>query len=54
MRQINNHMKEVMGIKKQSKPSPNPLKWNWVAIITWSVILTVVALLVNLIINIIF
>jgi hypothetical protein len=54
MRQINDHMKEVMGIKKQPKPSLNPKNWNWVAIITWSVILTVVALLVNLIINIIF
>ncbi len=40
MRQINDHMKEVIGIpNKQPKPSPNPKKWNWVAIGTWSVII---------------
>jgi gentisate 1,2-dioxygenase len=39
MRQINDHMKQVMGIQdKQPKPSFNPLKWNWTAIITWTVI----------------
>jgi len=54
MRHINNHMKEVMGIKEQPKPSPNPKNWNWTAIITWSVILTIVALLVNQTINLIF
>jgi hypothetical protein len=32
-------MKDVMGVKpQQPKSSPNPLKWNWTAIITWAVI----------------
>ena len=44
MRQINDHMKDVIGIEpvqkpQQPKPSSNPLKWNWVAIGTWSVII---------------
>lgn len=43
MRQINDHMKDVVGIKpkkpEQPKSSPNPLKWNWLAIGTWSVII---------------
>jgi len=40
MRQINDHMKEVVGItNKQPKPSPNPKNWNWVAIGTWSVLI---------------
>jgi len=39
MRQINDHMKQVIGIPtKQPKPSPNPNNWNWTAIITWTVI----------------
>lgn len=55
MRQINDHMKDVIGTKttpspnkvpfegvkpkpKQPKPSFNPLKWNWTAIVTWTVI----------------
>ena len=43
MRQIKDHMKDVVGIepstpKQQPKPSSNPLKWNWTAIITWTVI----------------
>ena len=42
MRQINNHMKDVMGIKpkppKKPKTSFNPFKWNWTAIITWTAI----------------
>jgi hypothetical protein len=38
MRHINDHMKEVMGIKEQPKPSANPKNWNWSAIITWSII----------------
>ena len=49
MRQINDHMKDVIGIEpvqkpQQPKPSSNPLKWNWVAIGTWSVI---ILLLIN-------
>ena len=43
MRQINDHMKDVIGIEpkkpQQPKPSFNPLKWNWIAIGTWSVII---------------
>lgn len=43
MRQINDHMKDVIGSKptkpQQPKPSFNPLKWNWTAIGTWSVII---------------
>jgi hypothetical protein len=36
-------MKDVVGIEpvqkpQQPQPSPNPLKWNWTAIITWAVI----------------
>ncbi len=42
MRQINDHMKDIVGIKsekpQQPKSSPNPLKWNWTAIIAWAVI----------------
>jgi hypothetical protein len=38
MREINDHMKQVMGIPKQPKPSFNPKNWNWIAIITWTVI----------------
>lgn len=42
MREVNNHIKEVIGVKEtkiqQPKPSFNPLKWNWTAIITWTVI----------------
>lgn len=40
MRQINDHMKDVIGLEpkktQQPKPSFNPLKWNWTAIITWT------------------
>lgn len=54
MRQINNHMKEVMGIKEQPKPSPNPKNWNWTSIITWSIIGTIAVSLANLIYNLIF
>jgi hypothetical protein len=44
MRQINDHIKDVIGTEpvqkpQQPKPSPNPKKWNWVAIGTWSVII---------------
>ena len=43
MRQINDHMKQVMGIPdKQPKPSFNPKNWNWTAIIVWTAI-TIIA-----------
>jgi hypothetical protein len=38
MREINDHMKQVMGIPKQPKPSFNPKNWNWTAIIIWLLI----------------
>ena len=38
MREINDHMKQVIGMQKQPKPSFNPLKWNWTFIVTWSVL----------------
>jgi hypothetical protein len=54
MRQLNNHIKEVMGIKEQPKPSVNPKNWNWTAIIAWSVMVTVAASLATLLINLVF
>jgi hypothetical protein len=39
---------------QQPKPSTNPKNWNWTAIITWSIILTVATSLINLIYNLIF
>jgi hypothetical protein len=42
MREINDHMKQVMGISKHPKPSFNPKNWNWTAIITWTAI-TIIA-----------
>ena len=54
MRQLNNHIKEVMGIKEQPKPTANPKNWNWTAIITWSIMLTIAASLVKLTYNLIF
>lgn len=54
MRQLNNHIKEVMGIKEQPKPFANPKNWNWTAIIAWSVMGTVAASLATLLINLIF
>lgn len=53
MRQINNHMKQVMGIKEQPKPSPNPKNWNWTAIIAWAVIGTVAYSIFNFLFNLI-
>ena len=54
MRQINEHMKEVMGIPdKQSKPSFNPLNWNWTAIIVWTAITIIAYNIFNLLINLI-
>lgn len=57
MREVNNHIKEIIGVKEtkpqQPKPSFNPLKWNWTAIITWSAIgfitYTIFKFLINLI-----
>jgi hypothetical protein len=54
MRQINDHMKQVMGIQKQPKPSFNPLKWNWTFIITWSVLGFVAYNIFKFLINLIF
>jgi hypothetical protein len=42
MREVNDHIKEVVGVKEikpqQPKTSFNPLNWNWTAIIAWTVI----------------
>ena len=38
MAQINDHMKQVMGIEQQPKLSGNPKNWNWTAIITWAIL----------------
>ena len=54
MRELNNHIKEVIGVKEQPKSSPNPKNWNWVAIITWSVIFTIAYHLMKIIYNLIF
>ena len=53
MRQINNHIKEVMGIKEQPKPSPNPKNWNWTAIIAWTVIGIITYNIFNFLFNLI-
>jgi hypothetical protein len=52
MRQINDHLKSIIKLNeiekqipkqpKQPKPSFNPFKWNWIAIITWSIISVIV------------
>jgi len=55
MREINDHMKQVMGIQdKQPKPSFNPLKWNWAAIITWSVMAVIAYNIFKAMYNLIF
>jgi hypothetical protein len=54
MRELNNHIKEVIGIKEQPKPSPNPKNWNWVAIITWGAIFTIAYHLMRITYNLIF
>jgi hypothetical protein len=58
MRQINDNMKDVVGIEstksQQPKPSLNPLKWNWVAIGTWSVIIFITYKLLKGLYNLIF
>lgn len=57
-RQINDHMKHVIGIEpkkpEQPKPSFNPLKWNWTAIGTWSVIIFIAYKLFKGLYNLIF
>jgi hypothetical protein len=53
MRHINNHMKEVMGIK--SPPKKRTIKdWNWAGIIVWAIILSISFSLVQFIYNLIF
>jgi hypothetical protein len=52
-------MKDVVGIEpvqkpQQPKPSLNPLKWNWVAIGTWSVIIFITYKLLKGLYNLIF
>jgi hypothetical protein len=58
MRQINDHMKDEIGIEptklQQPKPSTNPLKWNWTAIGTWSVIILITYKLLKGLYNLIF
>lgn len=55
MRQINDHMKQVIGIPdKQPKPSFNPLKWNWTAIIVWTAIIIIAYNIFKSLYNLIF
>ena len=58
MRQINDHMKDEIGIEptklQQPKPSTNPLKWNWTAIGTWLVIILITYKLLKGLYNLIF
>lgn len=54
MREINDHVKQVMGIKdKQPKPSANPKNWNRTAIATWAFIAFVVCNFIKFLIDII-
>ncbi len=57
MRQINDHIKDVVGIEpkkpQQPKPSFNPLKWNWIAIGTWSVMFFIAYKLFKFLFNLI-
>lgn len=57
MRQINDHMKDVIGLEptkpQQPKPSFNPLKWNWTAIGAWSVIVFIAYKLFKFLFNLI-
>ena len=50
-------MKDVLGIKpkkpQQQKSSFNPLKWNWIAIGTWSVMFFIAYKIFKFIINLI-
>jgi len=53
MRQVNEHVKEVMGIKPQEKK--RTIKdWNWIAIITWIIITSISLSLIQFIYNLIF
>ncbi len=51
MAQINDHMKRVMGIEQQPKPSGNPKNWNWTAIITWTILSYVGFKIIKFLIN---
>ncbi len=53
MRQVNNHVKQVMGIKPEG--NKRTIKdWNWTGIIVWAVILSISFSLVRFIYNLIF
>jgi len=53
MRQVNNHVKEVLGIEPQ--PKKRKIKdWNWIGIAVWAVILSISFSLVRFIYNLIF
>ena len=58
MREVNDHIKEVIGVKEtkpqQPKPSFDPLKWNWTAIITWTVIIIIAYNIFKSLYNLIF
>jgi len=54
MREINDHMKQVIGIPKHPKPSFNPKNWNWTLIITWTVIVIIACNIFKAIYNLIF
>ena len=48
-------MKQVIGIPdKQPKPSFNPLKWNWTAIIVWTAIIIIAYNIFKSLYNLIF
>lgn len=51
MRQLNNHIKEVMGIKEQPKPK---LKTDYTKTILWTSIGTIAVVLWTIIYNLIF
>ena len=57
MRQINNHMKDVVGIEpiksQQPKPSFNPKNWNWTAIIVWAILFYIGFNIIKFLINLI-
>jgi len=51
MREINEHLKEVMKIKPQPKPSSNPKNWNWTAILTWISLGAIVCIIISTLIK---